>query len=70
VGGSSYLSANDHRLHFGLGDATRVESVEVRWPSGRVDRYAELAADAGYLLREGSPEPKALGIRVSRKDAK
>jgi hypothetical protein len=53
VGGGSFLSAQDHRLHFGLGEATRVESVEVRWPSGRVDRYTGLPADAAYLLREG-----------------
>ncbi len=52
IAGGSYLSANDHRLHFGLGESRSVESIEVRWPSGHVDRYAGLAADAGYLLRE------------------
>jgi tetratricopeptide (TPR) repeat protein len=56
IGGGSFLSAQDHRLHFGLGDSALVESVEVRWPSGRVDRYAGLAADRGYRLREGWPE--------------
>jgi enediyne biosynthesis protein E4 len=60
IGGSSYLSANDHRLHFGLGAATRVESVEVRWPSGQVDRYSGLAADTGYLLHEGLSEAATL----------
>jgi hypothetical protein len=45
MGGSSFLSAQDHRLHFGLGESTRIESVEVRWPSGQVDRYTGLAAD-------------------------
>jgi hypothetical protein len=54
IGGGSYQSASDPRLHFGLGDADQVESVEVRWPSGRVDRLGPLAADAGYLLREGA----------------
>ena len=34
LGGSSYQSAGDPRLHLGLGTATNVESVEVRWPSG------------------------------------
>jgi hypothetical protein len=53
IGGSSFLSAQDHRLHFGLGDATGVESVEVRWPSGRVDRHEGLKADRAYHLREG-----------------
>ncbi len=60
IGGSSYLSAHDHRLHFGLGDATRVEAVEVKWPSGRVDRYRNLAADTGYRLQEGRGVADAL----------
>ncbi len=55
VGGSSFLSAVNGRLHFGLGEATRIESIEVRWPSGHVDRHADLEADTAYLLREGRP---------------
>lgn len=58
LGGGSYLSACDGRLHFGLGVADRVNSLEVRWPSGRVDRFSGLAADAAYLLREGHPSPR------------
>jgi hypothetical protein len=53
-GGQSYLSAPDPRLHVGLGPAARVDSVEVRWPSGRVDRFEGLATDAVHTLREGS----------------
>ncbi len=53
-GGGSYQSSGDPRLHFGLGNSERVERVEVRWPSGQVDRYEGLAADRGYLLREGA----------------
>ncbi len=52
-GGGSYLSANDPRLHFGLGASVRIEDVEVRWPSGQVDRHDDLEADAVYHLREG-----------------
>jgi hypothetical protein len=59
-GGGSYQSAHDPRLHFGLGEATRIEAVEVRWPSGRVDRFEDLAADAGYHLIEDERRPKAL----------
>ncbi|MGP0063923.1 MAG: FG-GAP-like repeat-containing protein [Isosphaeraceae bacterium] len=60
VGGSSFLSANDGRLHFGLGTATRIETIEVRWPSGHVDRYDGLEADTGYYLREGQPQAAPL----------
>jgi tetratricopeptide (TPR) repeat protein len=56
LGGGSYLSASAGRLHFGLGTADRVDSLEVRWPSGRVDRFSQLAADVIYRLREGCPE--------------
>jgi hypothetical protein len=60
VGGGSYQSAHDPRLHFGLGASTQVDSLEIRWPSGRVDRHGPLAADRGYLLREGSSEAPPL----------
>jgi enediyne biosynthesis protein E4 len=53
IGGGSYQSAGDPRLHFGLGEADRVERVEVLWPSGRVDRHDGLPAGTGYRLREG-----------------
>jgi hypothetical protein len=52
-GGGSYQSANDPRLHFGLGPITRVDRVEVRWPKGRIDQFSTVDVDAGYLLREG-----------------
>ena len=54
-GGGSYQSSSDPRLRFGLGRADRVDSVEVAWPSGRVDRFVALPADRGYHLREGDP---------------
>jgi tetratricopeptide (TPR) repeat protein len=67
VGGGSYLSACDGRLHFGLGASTSVESVEIRWPCGRLDRWKHIAADTGYLLREGEPVPRPLtGFRNRR----
>jgi len=52
VGGGSYQSASDPRLHFGLGTSDLIESVKVTWPSGKVGRYHNLAVDRGYLLRE------------------
>ena len=60
IGGGSYQSANDPRLHIGLADAGRVESIEVHWPSGQVDRFDDLPADAGYRLREGDSEARPL----------
>jgi hypothetical protein len=59
-GGGSFLSACDQRLHFGLGPATRIDSVEIRWPSGRVDRHADLAADTAYILRESDSRARPL----------
>jgi hypothetical protein len=53
LGGGSFQSAGDPRLQFGLGSARVVDRVDVRWPSGRVNRFENLAADARYLLREG-----------------
>jgi tetratricopeptide (TPR) repeat protein len=69
VGGGSFQSASDPRIHFGLGENPRIEAVEVAWPSGRVDRHPGLEADAGYLLREGEDRPKPLeGFREGRRD--
>ncbi len=52
-GGGSYLSQNDLRLHFGLGPATRMDSVQIRWPSGKVEEIKDLEADKFYTLVEG-----------------
>jgi enediyne biosynthesis protein E4 len=52
--GSSYSSNNDMRLHFGLGQATHVASIEVRWPSGRSEVFPGVAADQIISLKEGS----------------
>ena len=60
TGGGSFLSASEGFLHFGIAGATEVERIEVRWPSGRVDRYDHLAADLGYRLREGSGDAVTL----------
>jgi hypothetical protein len=51
--GGSYLSQNDLRVHFGLGSATKIDSVEIRWPSGAIDRIGSLAADQFYSVLEG-----------------
>ncbi|HZM97133.1 MAG TPA: CRTAC1 family protein [Vicinamibacterales bacterium] len=53
-GDGSYLSHSDTRAHFGLADATRVNRIEIRWPSGVVDTASGLTADRFYVAREGS----------------
>src|ERR1700736_1399779 len=52
--GSSYVSNSDMRVHFGLGAATKIDAIEVRWPSGLVERFASLPVDAIHALKEGS----------------
>jgi hypothetical protein len=52
--GSSYISSSDMRVHFGLGAASKIEWVEVRWPSGIVEKFADLGVDAIHTLKEGS----------------
>src|SRR5215470_9298980 len=52
-GGGSYLSQNDLRLHFGLGSASTVDSVGVRWPNGAIEEFKNLAADKIYTIVEG-----------------
>ncbi len=55
--GSSYISNNDMRVHFGLGATTKIDWVQVRWPSGLVERFENLPVDASYILKEGSGTP-------------
>ena len=43
--GSSYLSSEDPRVHFGLGPAARVKALTVRLPDGRTIRRANVAAN-------------------------
>jgi len=43
--GSSYLSSDDPRAHFGLGDATKVSKLAIRWPDGQLTRLTDIAAN-------------------------
>ena len=52
--GSSYDSNNDMRVHFGLGKIDKIDSVEIRWPSGLTERFENLAADKIHVLKEGT----------------
>ena len=57
-GGTSFISQNDSRLHFGLGDRTRYDSIEVRWPGRGWERYGGGAANQVRLLVEGKGESR------------
>jgi hypothetical protein len=53
-GGASYLSTNDLRLHFGLGTHTKMDTVEIQWPSGGKEILRDLKADFIYTVQEGA----------------
>jgi hypothetical protein len=53
-GGMSYMSAHDPRVHFGLGSTTKVDMLEIRWPSGVVTKVENLAADQIITVQEGT----------------
>ena len=61
--GGSYLSQNDLRLHFGLEKRTKVDLIEVHWPSGTVDKVIDVGVNKILTIKEGR------GV-VERKDFK
>lgn len=60
--GSSYLSQSEKTVTFGLGGHESVDTLEVRWPSGRVERFEDVGADREVRLVEGSGELRGLGV--------
>jgi len=53
-GGRSYLSASDLRVHFGLGDAGRVELMRIRWPSGAEETFRDVQSNQLVTVTEGT----------------
>jgi hypothetical protein len=53
LSGGSYESSNDQRPHFGLGDATSVDSVEIHWPSGSIEPVTLPSVDRFFVVEEG-----------------
>ncbi len=64
LSGGSYLSSNDMRVHFGLGDGNKVDQVEIHWPSGIVEKLKLPFVDRIYTITEGK------GITGAMCDAK
>jgi hypothetical protein len=61
--GSSFISNSDMRVHFGLGSTTKIDGIQIRWPSGLVERFENFPVDSIHTLREGTgtevkPVPK------------
>jgi hypothetical protein len=74
--GGSFISGNDLRLHFGLGEGLIVDSIEIQWPSGKKDLLKQVKANQILVIREGggivdSPyhpvKPKKTGAMIPQR---
>jgi hypothetical protein len=63
--GTGYLAAHDKTIWLGLGAATKVDHLEVAWPSGLVDTWADLPVDQILDVHEGGARPTRIGARRS-----
>lgn len=57
--GSSFFSSCDPRLHFGVGQASSIDLVEVGWPDGEVEKHEHLSVNREYTFRQGDKGEKA-----------
>ena len=71
ISGGSYLSSNDMRPHFGLGQASKIDDIEIHWPDGKVEHVtvpgkserplmihiAEVRREAVIEIRDATPRP-------------
>ena len=53
LSGGSFVSSNDPRVHFGLGDADKVDAVEIHWPSGLKEKVKLPGVDKIFTVEEG-----------------
>jgi enediyne biosynthesis protein E4 len=53
-GGTSYMSASDPRIHFGLGKRAKIDSLVITWPSGVVDKLTNVPVDSIIAVKEGA----------------
>jgi hypothetical protein len=61
--GGSYYSQNDLRVHFGLGQAMKIKSIEVRWPSGAVDQINDVNVNQAVQIKEGAGMVKPAALK-------
>jgi enediyne biosynthesis protein E4 len=60
--GSGYISQSDLRVHFGLGKATQVDLLEIRWPSGHIDTLKNIPANRTIYVKEGGEILRTMGF--------
>jgi enediyne biosynthesis protein E4 len=53
-GGGSYMSSSDPRIHFGLGKRGKIESLEITWPSGQIEKLSNVPIDKIITVKEGA----------------
>lgn len=58
VSGAGYASQNDSRLHFGLGTATKVDKLEIKWPDGTLETFEVAGVDQVLTITEGKGTAK------------
>ena len=56
TGGDGFLCTNQNQLHFGIGDHPVVESVTIKWPSGKEQIFSSVSTEGAYLIIEGQDE--------------
>jgi peroxiredoxin len=62
--GDGFLAQSSKRLHFGLGDAQRVDRLSVAWPGGETETFEDLVADTRYAVVQGAGEAVVVAART------
>ena len=64
--GGGYFSQNDLRVHFGIGNAEKIALLEIRWPSGQIDKLENLKPNQLIFVKEGAGIVRAMQFAASR----
>jgi hypothetical protein len=67
--GGGYISQSDLRVHFGLGQADKVDALEIRWPSGQVDTLKDIPANQIIEVKEGAGIVKSEPLNSNQKES-